>query len=52
MDKQVIIQMEINMIKNSISRICELCNNRAESYFYKNILERILFNKMFYYFKR
>ena len=51
MDKQVIIQMEINIIKDSILRLVKLIDTRPEAYAIKTQIERFLFNKMFYYFK-
>ena len=52
MDKEVIIQMEINIIKDSILRLVKLIDTRPAAYAIKTQIERFLFNKLFYYFKR
>ena len=51
MDKEVIIQMEINIIKDAILRLVKLIDTRPAAYAIKTQIERFLFNKMFYYFK-
>lgn len=50
MNKFVLIEIEINGIKASIDRIKKLCDSRPQAYGIKNIIERYLFNKLFYFF--
>jgi len=50
MKNETLIENEIEIIKKSIDTIKTLCTTRPQAYNYKNIIERYVFNKLFYFF--
>ena len=50
MNKDVLIEIEINNIFDSIDRIKKMIENRPHTYYIKQRIETYLFNKLFYYF--
>ena len=50
MNKDVLIEIEINNIFDSIDRIKKMIENRPHAYYIKKRIETYLFNKLFYYF--
>lgn len=49
MNKDVLIEIEINNIFDSIDRIKKMIENRPHAYYIKQRIETYLFNKLFYY---
>ena len=52
MNKFVLIEIEINGIKASIDRIKKLCDSRPQAYSIKHIIEKYLFQKLFFKYKK
>ena len=50
MNKDVLIEIEIENIFNSIDRIKKMVENRPHAYYIKNRIELYLFNKLFFFF--
>ena len=50
MNKDVLIEIEIENIFNSIDRIKNYCKNRPQAYSIKYKIELYLFNKLFFFF--
>ena len=50
MNKEVLIEIEMNNIFDSIDRIKKMLENRPHAYYIKQRIEIYLFNKLFYYF--
>ena len=50
MNKDVLIEIEINNIFDSIDRIKRMVENIPPAYYIKNRIELYLFNKLFFFF--
>ena len=50
MNKDVLIEIEINNIFDSIDRIKKMVENRPQAYGIKYRIELYLFNKLFFFF--
>jgi len=50
MNKDILIEIEINAIFDSIDRIKKMVENRPHAYYIKNRIETYLFNTLFFFF--
>ena len=50
MNKDVLIEIEIENIFNYIDSIKKMVENRPHAYYIKNRIELYLFNKLFFFF--
>ena len=50
MNKDVLIEIKINNIFDSIDRIKKMIENIPHAYYIKQRIKTYLFNKLFYYF--
>ena len=49
MNKDVLIEIEIEIIFNSIDRFKKMLENRPHAYYIKNRIELYLFNRLFFF---